>query len=466
MHVPLFRAGVREKDGVNMNRKWFGWCALWLCGCEAYVDVSADAAIGTDARVDRSDAMQMGNDAAMGDATLDVASEGSSDAGAPKDGADTSTESKGSLLLSYNGATESELAVVSLANGEVTGRLRFDGFIGNAWVSGSSPFLLEQAKDRVSLLDGADPARRQASWNVALSDARDGGESYSNPVAVFVTDASKALVLRYTRNQVAILDPSQVVDGGAPTGLVDLAHLVQTEDSDGVVEMTSGVFVPARRLLYVLLGNLDRNKVSSDGFTLLCSNSQATIVAIDVDTNTLVPLSPRPDGALVLSGQNPIFGGLAYDETTDRLLVVHAGCNAEASDGGTGAMQGRVVEEVSLFTGHGRVLLDANGLGFPSGFAFIDGRRAVLQFGFSAADTFAWDPTQTSLGPALVNAPDSFVYEEGGFLVGLSQPYFSDGGVGPLEVVRVRISDGKRTVLAQNPFTLPAGFPGGLVRYP
>jgi hypothetical protein len=411
-------------------------------------------------------------DGAVGDAT---AGDGASDAttdGAQVDGAigdggsDAATPSR--LLLSYNGASSSELVALNVASGQVDGRLTYPGFIGTTSTQSPDPYVLEQSNDVVGKLDRATPWLVRSTWNVTLADKPDGGASYSDPDAVVVGVGTKAYVLRYTRNSIAIIDTSQVADGGAPTGSIDLSSLVQAQDGDGTVEQTAATYVPSKGLVYVLLGNIDRKNVSSDGFTLLCSQTKATIVAIDVATDKVVMLAGGDaTGAIVLGGYNPLFGGgLAYDAASDRLVVMYAGCNQPIGDGGAGALTGRIIEEVSLFTGGTRTLLDANTQGFPSGFAFIDARRAIVQFDFTGFETYVWDPSQPTLGPAIPNAPDSFVYDGAGNLLGLTTIYGDGGVVASIDVVSVRIADGKSKKLGQNPFMLTGGFVGGVDLWP
>lgn len=368
------------------------------------------------------------------------------------------------LLLSYNGATESELAVLDLQTRTIAGRLKYPGFIGATFARGADPYLMQQSSDVVARLDRAEPWRVSASWTVRLDDKPEGGTDYADPNAVLVATPTKAYVLRYTRNKIAILDPAKPADGGAPTATIDLSSLVQPGDRDGVVEMTAGVYVPSQRLVYVLLGNIDRKSVSPDGYTILCAATKASVVAIDVDTDKVVALTGGTKGALPLRGFNPTLGAMAYDAAGGRLLVMHAGCNQPGANGGAGPVTQRMIEEVDLFTGQTRVLLDANALGFPSALAYIDERRAIVQLDFSGASTYLWDPRQPALGSAIPSAPDAFVYDGQGSLLGLSTTYAADGG-SSIDVVSVRVADGKRTTLATEPFTLRGGFVGGVDLY-
>jgi hypothetical protein len=434
-------------------------------------DGASDASAGSDGGADASTGSDGGatdaaHDTGPEDARADAVSDASTDASDASDAGDAAIATR--LLLSYNGSTTSELVAFDVDKKLVAGRLSYPGFIGTTSTQSPDPYVLEQSNDVVAKLDRGDPWVVRSSWSVKLADRADGGASYSDPDGVVVATGAKAYALRYTRNQIAILDTSQTADAGAPIGTIDLSTFVQPADTDGTVEMSGAVYVASKRLVYVLLANINRANVSSDGFTLLCSQTTPTVIAIDVDTDKVVNLSGgNASGALVVGGYNPSFGGgFAYDAQNDRLLVSEAGCNEAGADGGTGPLFGRGIEAVSLFTGTTTTLLDATTLGFPSGFTFIDPHRAIVQFDFTGFETFLWDPAVATLGPAIPNAPDSFVYDGMGSLLGLVTNYGADGGVSGIDVVSVRIADGRKTVLGSNPFTLTSGFVGGVDLWP
>jgi hypothetical protein len=283
-----------------------------------------------------------------------------------------------------------------------------------------------------------------------------------------VSAANKGYVLRYTRNKIAVIDTTQVADGGAPVATIDLSSLVQAQDKDGIVEMTAGYYVADKHMVYVLLANIDRTLVASDGFTILCAQTTETIVGIDVNTNQLASLGGTgPGGGIALTGYNPAIGlsgpAFVYDAANARFLVVHAGCNTPLADGGAGTVVKRVIEEVDL-TGTTKVLLDASGQGFPGAFSYIGPHDAIVGFG---TDALHWDPTQTTLGTAVPNAPDSyaFVYDGQGNLLGTRTNFLADGG-SSVDIVKTQISDGGTSVLTTNPWTDNTGFVGGVELWP
>jgi hypothetical protein len=368
------------------------------------------------------------------------------------------------LLLSYNGTTNSELVAFDVASGTVAGRLEYPGFIGTSYVGAGEPWLLEQFRDVVAELDPTQPWLVRGSWNVALTDAVDGGSSYSDPVAAIVGTATKAYVLRYTRNEIAVIDTSHGADAALPIGSIDLSGLVQA-GGDGTVEMTAGVYDPGRERVYVLLANINRTLVASDGYTLLCSNTHPTVVAIDVTSDSIVDLNGPADGvAIALQGFNPAWGqgALVYDSTADRLLVLHAGCNGVAEGGAAGALQNRGVEEVSLFAATTTMLLDLDDEAYPQGLVYVDAHHAFVQL-----DTvYTWDPTIPTLGVPVPNAPQAYDWDGNGNLVGVAPRNGSDGGPVGWDVVSVRVSDGMVTKLGADPFSLTGGFLSGAQLWP
>jgi hypothetical protein len=323
----------------------------------------------------------------------------------------------------------------------------------------------------------------QSSWNVALNDETDSGfaEPFSNPDGVVVGAGSKAYVLRYTRNLIAVIDSSVVADGGAPLRTIDLSSQLQT-GGDGYVEMTAGWYDATNQRVYVLLGNINRGDVACQGYCQLCSSTSPTIVAIDTTTDTLVPLhgdagvgeagaddasageAGVASSGYVLQGYDPAFGPspMVYDAANDRLLVLETGCNMVGGDGGVGALVKREVEAVSLVDGSTQMLLDLTTAAFPEAIFYMDPHHVILQL-----DTaYMWDPTTTTLGAAIPNAPDSFSLDGQGNLLGVTQNYSADGGSAGISVVSVSSGDGGVTMLGQNPFSLTNGFIGGTQVWP
>ncbi len=399
------------------------------------------------------------------------------------------------VLVTANGMTKSQLVAVNVETKKVDGTLNFPGFIGTTDAhSALFPFLLEQSNDVVARLDPVRPWVIDSSWNVALKDEIDGGASYSDPDAIIVGAGNKAYVLRYTRNEIAVIDTTQSVEAGPPESKIDLSSLLQPNDTDGTVEMTAGVYVAAKNRLYVVLANIDKNLIVDDD--TICAPTVSTIVGIDTTSDKVVSLvsghAAGPGGSIGLRGFDPVFSGLVYDSANDRLLVLEAGCNAPPlvdmdagagagdtdadTDGGAssdagdeggpfpGPVSKRGVEAVNLADGSTQILLDASDRGFPSGIVYIDATHAVLGFDFIGSEVYRWDPTQSKLGALVSNAPDAFTYDGAGNLLG-TVTTFPNGNL-KTSVVSVSLKTGKSTTLSTDAITLEGAFIGGVDVWP
>jgi hypothetical protein len=386
---------------------------------------------------------------------------------APPSTCGDSTGAPARLLLSMNNASTSELVAYNIADKKVDGRLTYPGFIGLTSSLGADPYLLEEAHDTVARLDAKNPFSIISSWNVAGDDAKDGGAATAEPVAIVVPDCTKGYVLRYNRNKIAVIDTTKAADGGAPDSFIDLGTLLGANDPDGTIDMTAALYVPSKKRIYVLLGNIDSTKYTA-AFDLLCSASKPSIIAIDTTTSQIVSLNGTgKGGGIELSGYNPPLGTpLLYDAARDRLLVLSGGCNVDNA-GVAGAIQQRQIEEVDLSTGIAKTLLALNANDFPTGMVFIDGNRAAVTFAgpfFGAlGSAYFWDPSQTTLGANIPGGFDYPAYDGQGNLVGMRTSKL-DGGAGPIEVISVPFTDAGAidastvTKLGENPFTDNTGF--------
>lgn len=374
------------------------------------------------------------------------------------------------LLLTMNNTKTSELVAFDVAAKSVEGRFTYDGALGTTWSQDSAPWVLAQSADRVYRMDPKKPWIPLSSWTVAGDDRPDGGDAYSDAVAAVAPSCEKAYVLRFTRNKILVLDATQIADAGAPKGAIDLRPLLQADDEDGLVDATSAVWVPSKKLVYVLLGNVDKKKITPQGVAF-CAPTKPAIVAIDPAKDEIVSLGGTgPGGGILLEGYNPPLGTpLVYDAALDRLVVLEAGCNVDAGGGTPGAMTRRRVEEVQLATKQVRTLLSLDDQGFPSSFVYVDANRAAISF---FGQTFFWNPQETKLGAEIPSAPDLLVYDGKGRILG-PRATFVDGGPGPVEIVSVPLGDGDGgadagapATLGSGPFTDPNGFVGGAELWP
>ncbi len=378
------------------------------------------------------------------------------------------------LLMTYSTPQAGELVAYNTQTKAVDGRYAPPPY-AVVEQAGADRFVIEGNQDLVYLLDPTSPWTVKSSWSMSLSDAVDGGESYADPVQVIEVSPTKAYVLRYNRDKIAIIDPTQSADAGAPIGSVDISSFKHPNNPEAFAEMVGAVFDPTRNRLYIAFGNFNLGDVAADGFTLLCGNTVSTFAAIDTNTDLPVNLGAAgPGGAVVLNGYGPQFGflgGVILDAVGDRVLVVSGGCNATASDGGVGALSGRLIEAVDLKTNTTSTLLDANAQQYPGELVYIDGAHALVQFGFPPyATTFSWIPTQSTLGPALQTTPDLFALDYANLrIVGPQSTLTLDGGPGPTNVIAVPITsfDGGGVVtFGQNPFLQSGGYLGSVVYVP
>ncbi len=432
---------------------------LWACSDS---DASPDVA---DGGRDGAVATEGGpNPDAGADAVVDAQPDGSI-----RLGCGDATGSPQRLLLSINNTTTSELSVFNIADRKVDGRYTYPGFIGLTSSRGTEPYLLQQATDIVARLDARRPWEVVSSWNVAGDDAVDGGQPNASPTSVIVPDCEKGYVLRFNRNKIAVIDTTKVAEAGAPERFIDLAPLVQPNDGDGFVEMTSALYVPSKKRIYVLLGNVDLKKVASDGYSAACVATTPSIVAIDTVSGELVSLGgTAPGGGIALEGYNPPLGQpFWYDVARDRLLVLSAGCNATLDGGADGPIEKRRIEEVDLATRQVKTLLSLDDREFPAGMVFVDGTRAAVSF---YGQSFFWNPSETTLGPQIPGGLDYAAHDGKGNLVG-ARATSIDGGPGPIEVVSVPFTDGGVDAgsvqkLGENPFANNGGYVSGAEMWP
>jgi hypothetical protein len=386
--------------------------------------------------------------------------------------ADGGAEAQTAKLLMTYAAANGELVALDTTT-KAIGRVSWpaDQGEGIAMTSGKDTFLLETGPDLVARLDPSTYASVASSWSVALDDGVDGGLD-ADPVQVVEVAPNKAYVLRFNRNKIAIIDPSQSADAGAATSSIDLSTLVQSGDEDGNVDMTDAFYDANDQRLYVVLGNVDLYSYDPITYDLVCGTTHTTMIAIDTTNDTLVNLGGAgPGGGIELNGYNPqaaIYNGAVYDAANNRALVVSIGCVPSVGDGGFGAIQQRLVEAVNLQTNTTATLLDASAQDIPNVFSYIDATHALIQFGYFAPyiTTYAWDPTQTTLGAALATTPDVFDHDDAGHILGPQSTFTTDGAAGPINVISVTLADGGVVQLAQNPFLQSGGYLGNALYVP
>lgn len=354
--------------------------------------------------------------------------------------------------LVVSAANPAELAAVNLDTGAIDGRSWLDGGSGVTSGAGNAdPWLLDQTADLVIRLDPRAPWRPLATWNVRSTDAVTSASAA--PAAVAQVSCTKAYVPRFGRNRIAIIDPSAVVaGGGVPTGFVDLGPYMQGGDT-GTIDMTSAVWVPTKKRVYVLAGNVDRGVVAPNG-TLACTALRPSVFAIDPAADAVVSLGGKgAGGSLELTGIDPPLGtAMVYDPAFDRLLVLTGGCTQVTGDGGVGVTTRRLLEQVDLATGAVTTILDLSAEPRPTSLALVDPAHAFIGFGSVALELDSSDGGSRTVFPGGFDrvADDG----RGGFLGAKHRSSLDGGAVADLYAIPV--ADGGAKLVGSAIFTTPA----------
>jgi hypothetical protein len=386
-------------------------------------------------------------DDAPPDGTL-TPSDGGAEAAAPAEGgldASSDAPADGSppyLLLSYgaSSAAQSELAVFSVPQGETVAVLPGIQQARNT-IGAASPWAFDPQRELVLKMSAVQPWIVESSWSIS-ADGRDGGP-YAGPdwISVAETGSGKAYVTRYSSNRMYVLDLGAVSDGGAPSTTIDLSSFLQAGDTDGLVDVAAAFYVASYDRVFVVLGNVDRNDVDPSGLPRCKTGLFSAIGMVQGATATVIP-NPHQ-----LFGMNPQT--LVYDSTDFALVVSSAGCSV-IEDGGI-APVGREISQMFLGNLLVTTLVDATSLGFPGSLVWIDGSDGFAEFG---GVTYGWNPG-VALGAVVPNAPDVFVWDGNGSLVGPRTTRASDGGVTGTDVLRVNPASGVTTVIGSNPISQP-----------
>lgn len=363
------------------------------------------------------------------------------------------------LLVSVNYQTESEMIAYSLAAKAVDGRLDYAGFIGMTFVDSlGRAFLLEQSSDRVVELDPLAPWKERASWDVRLTDRADGGAPNADPVMVVPTTPGKAYVIRYNRNQIAVIDDTLKADASAPIKTIDLSAFKEPGDTDTSVDPVGAAYVGGK--LYVLLGNVDLNKVSPTGYFTICTAAKPKLIVINPATDAIeTVVDGGAAGGLLLPGYNPNFNGLWFDAPRNRLLVLQGGCNPEQADAGKGPLERRQVDAINLTTGAVSTVLDLRAEGFPN--AMVRPSADEVIFGFDFYSAKRWLVTSATLGASVGDGLSAFAADKKGNLFGIQSTFLADGG-STRDLVEIPLDGGASAIVAPLPNAKPGGFAGAI----
>jgi hypothetical protein len=427
-----------------MKKAVFCFSALTLSAAAVLIACSGD-----DVTEGPADA---GDDASPFDGSFPDTS--TTDAATP-DGGDADVSRPPWALITINYGTNSDLLAFSLTANAPDGVFNYASKYGGTSIASDGPWALEQYTDIVAKMDPAHPWQPTSSWNVR--GATDGGDfdSYADPYKVVAGPAGKDYVLRFNRNQIAVLDTTQTGTNLAPKTFIDLKQYLDPTDADGEIDMVSGAYVASQHRLYVVLANYDLYNTDPNAYFTLCGTTHSEIVAIDTDTDSLVSAADggTSTSAVVLGGYDAL--GSIYDVAGGKLLVVNAGCSDPATvDGGPpGATHMREIDSFDVATGVATKALDLDSADTPVAYAQIDATHLALRldhYDFTFGAVSAWDTTTTSLGAVIPNAPDLFAGDGKGNLVGVTATYYADGGSGTA-ILSVNASDGGVTTLGVPP---------------
>jgi hypothetical protein len=427
-----------------MKKIGFGLSALAVSAAAILIACSGD-----DVTEGPADA---GDDASPFDGSFPDTS--TTDAATP-DGGDADVSRPPWALITINYGTNSDLLAFSLTANAPDGVFNYASKYGGTSIASDGPWALEQYTDIVAKMDPAHPWQPTSSWNVR--GATDGGDSdsYADPYKVVAGPTGKDYVLRFNRNQIAVLDTTQTGTNLAPKPFIDLKQYLDPTDADGEIDMVSGAYVASQHRLYVLLANFDLYNVDPKAYFTLCGTTHSEIVAIDTDTDTLVSAADggTSTSAVVLGGYDAV--GLVYDTAGGRLFAINSGCSdPSATDGGPpGTTHMREIDSFDVSTGATAKALDLDAVDEPVAFAQIDATHLALRlehYDFSFGVVNSWDITTSVLGAVIPNAPDLFASDGQGHLVGVTTSYFADGGSGT-SIQSVNVSDGGVTTLGVPP---------------
>jgi hypothetical protein len=399
---------------------------------------SPDAGSATDAGPDATTgSSDGGNDAAPSP----------SDAGpdAEPDAADAAIGPYLVLSYYYDGYADTEYSAFDTVSGTVAGGLGYAQYGVNVSTN-TSPWVLEQSNDLVLRMDPTQPWKPTSSWS--LANVPQSAVSFGNedPFAV-VEVGNKAYVLGYASDYLAVLDTSQTYDAGAPTKTIGL---VPNADAGVALEGIALAYDAAAGRIWVVLGN-----ANSPSYPPICApEDHPFVVAIDTTTDTVVSgLQYTLQGY----GTPLATNAVVFDSANDRLLIATEGCNdpVDETDGAVnpGAFDQAYIEQISLAgadAGANTVLLTLSPSNAPAALVYVDDTHAFVQ---TENGTFAWNPTQSTLGAAITNAPDTFVWDGHGHLLGPRSTLLADDAGVSIAVVAVDPLDGGVTTLATNPFT-------------
>lgn len=319
--------------------------------------------------------------------------------------------SPGVLLVGGTDYTSTtQVVALNPATGTILGNATYPDGDAVPAASGGVGFVLERTLGALDVLTSTGTVARRVLLRTA-----DGGAG-TNPHDVVLVPGSvprKAYVSLYDASAIAVVD----IDAGSVTKTIDLSAYMASGDTDGSVEVDSGLYDGATGRAYFSLERIDLNTARVAPYQLACPAAKALVVGIDPATDTLVDLNGSDAGTGYSLGLVS-HSRMAQDPGSGKALLLAEGCFQKADGGSTRVLHG--VESLDLATGVAATLLAPTSQDFL-GDLQITGAGATVIESFDALYVASWHAfgvSSSSLGQAYSCVPDQAVAASQGRLLG------------------------------------------------
>lgn len=316
------------------------------------------------------------------------------------------------LVSGTDYTTTTEVVTVSLGTGQVIGRSTFSDGDAVPAASDGTAFVIERTAGALDVLTQAGTVERR----ILLENAD--ASSGVNPRHVVKVPGSaprKAYVSLYDGNAIAVVE----LDTGVVTKTIDLSGLRDPGDTDGSVDVDSGLFDTTTGRAYFSVERIDRNTINDKtSYHLTCPPVPAVVVAIDPATDSLVDLNGS-DAGTAYSLALVSHSAMVQVPGTSTALLLAEGC-FEAADGG-GARAHHGIEALDLATGATEVRYAPTSGDYLAALELFGATSAAVQ----TADEFytyfwhAWNTGSPTLGAELLCVPEGAVAAGSDALVGV-----------------------------------------------
>lgn len=360
---------------------------------------STGGSAGTDASTGGSSASTGGKDAGT-DGAADAAPLGCTYA--PR-GADAGLGTSPGVLLvgGTDYTTATEVVAVSPTTGGVLGRANYADGDAVPTASGGVGFVLERTNGVLDVLASTGTVAKTVPLHAA-----DGGTGTNPHHVVLVPGSSprKAYVSLYAGNAIVVVD----IDAGTVLKTIDLSTFLDPSDTDGSVDVDSGLYDAATNRAYFVLERIDLNTAWVPPYEQACPPVPALVVAIDPATDTLVDLNGSDAGtgfSLGLVGPS----AMVQDPGSGKALLLAEGCFKQMDGGGVRVLHG--VESLDLVTGATTTLLSPTSQNLLADIEVIGAGTAVIEsYDLNYSPLWnGWNVTSPVLGPAYSCIPEQSV---------------------------------------------------------